>query len=370
MSAENLNIQQVCETTGLEESEVRFFENVFSQHLQFTRMEDDANGFTPDHVAILLRIKELVHDKGLSIDEVNRELRRVIKGDGEDSPAKPLTRYARPSRLARVIAITSGKGGVGKTTVSVNMAVALARAGKRVALLDADLGLANCHILLGAKPRFNLRHLVEDGFKIEDLVMRTPDGVQLISGGQGVRELANLTERQRTALLRELDRLERSVDVLLVDTGAGISENVLRFALFADEVVVVTSPNVSAAADAFSIIKILLEMQDSSKIGILANGVRDCYQARNVYNRLNAATQKFMKYTLGDLGYIVEDEHVRTANQRRVPLMRLFPNSDAARSFQTVVQTVLHDEVFVNRRKESSFHDLVGALKRSMAGVA
>ena len=378
MIQQRFSIKQVAEKTGLEESEIRFFEKVFSQHLRFTQMEADSRSFNADHIDILLRVKDLIQKRGFSIDEVNRELKTALGGGETEGlgaspnapPKRALTPYTKPPSLARVIAVTSGKGGVGKTTVAVNLAVELARGGKKVALLDADLGLANCHILLGIKPRFNLRHLVEDGFSLEDLITTTADGVKLISGGQGVRELANLTNEQRRLVLRQIDRLERSVDILIVDTGAGISENVLRFALFADEVITVTTPNVSAAADAFSIIKILLEMDPHAKIGLLANNVRDLYEAKNVFNRLNAATQKFLQYKLGDLGHIVDDAHAQTANQRRQPLVRLFPDSDASRCFQSVVSTLLHEQVFVNHRKESSFQDLLGALKRSMAGAA
>ena len=358
-------IRQVVDKTGLEESEIRYYESVFREFLQFTEMGLGRNEFTEDHCSILLRIKELVHKRGFTVEEVRRELKTSIKFIHEKPPMP-----VKGAGYARVIAVTSGKGGVGKTSFTVNLAVAIAQTGRRVAVFDADLGLANVHILMGVKPRFNLAHLIQNDFSLEDIIVRGPLGIQVISGGQGVRELANLTNEQRRLVLRQIDRLERSVDILIVDTGAGISENVLRFALFADEVITVTTPNVSAAADAFSIIKILLEMDPHAKIGLLANNVRDLYEAKNVFNRLNAATQKFLQYKLGDLGHIVDDAHAQTANQRRQPLVRLFPDSDASRCFRSVVSTLLHEQVFVNHRKESSFQDLLGALKRSMAGAA
>ena len=268
---QRFNITQVVEATGLEECEIRFFEQVFREFLTFSQLSLDKNEFSQDHIDVLQRIKRLIHEDGHSIDEVKRELRGAL-GAGR-SAAKPaaLTPYtptdAPSGRFARVIAVTSGKGGVGKTFVTVNLALAFARAGKRVAIFDADLGLANVHILMGVKPKFNLRHMIEDNFSLDDLVTVGPEGVKIISGGQGVREMANLTAEQRRVILRQLDHLEREVDILLIDTGAGISENVLRFATFADEIIVVTTPNIAAAADGYSIIKILLEMEPGSKLG-------------------------------------------------------------------------------------------------------
>lgn len=270
---------------------------------------------------------------------------------------------------ATTIAVTSGKGGVGKTTVTVNLAIALAQLGKKVAIFDADLGLGNVHILMGIKSRYNMRHVIEDNFQLEDIVTEGPLGIKVLSGGQGVREMANLTGEQRRVILRQLDRLEREVDVLLIDTGAGISENVLRFATFADEIILVTTPNIAAAADGYSIIKILLEMEPNSKIGVIANMVKNMYHSKNVFNRINAAATKYLRAPLGDLGYIVEDPHVLGANQTRKPLMLEYGFSEAARCIEAITETILNAEVFKNDRKESCFDDLMGALKRSVVGV-
>ncbi|MFH0794560.1 MAG: P-loop NTPase, partial [bacterium] len=179
-----------------------------------------------------------------------------------------------------------------------------------------------------------------------------------------------LREEQRRVLLRHLDQLEREVDILLVDTGAGISENVLRFTAFADEVIVVTTSNIAAAADAFSIIKILREMEPNSKIGLITNQAENHYHSKNIYNRINEATEKHLRYTLGDLGFILDDEHMMAANQSRRPVLLSYPNSPAAGCIRSILDTLLNERVFVNLRKESSFQDLMGALRRNMVGVA
>jgi flagellar biosynthesis protein FlhG len=354
--------------TGLEESEIRYYETVFGEFLQFTRMAGPEHDFTSDHVEILKRIKELTHKRSFGIEEVRRELKQLVRS-GVGHRASSLPPNKSPDH-ARVIAITSGKGGVGKTTVTVNLAVALAQRGKRVAIFDADLGLANVHILMGLKPRFNLMHVIQDGLSLNDVLLEGPLGIRLVSGGQGIRELANLHDEQRRDVLRQIDHLEREVDVLLVDTGAGISENVLRFAAFADEVIVVTTSNVAAIVDAYSIIKILREMDPQGKIGLLTNMAKSMYHAKNVFNRLDTAARKYLDYALGDLGYVVEDEYISAANQARRPLLLAFPHAPAARCIVQVTETILDAKVFKNQSKQSCFHDIMGALKRTMVGAA
>lgn len=359
------SVKQVTERLGLEESEIRYYESVFKEFLSFSEMGLDRSGFTEDHLAILNRIKDLIYKRGFTVEEVKRELKSSLT-DLRSSAKGPV----RGEGHARVIAITSGKGGVGKTSITVNLAIEIASRGKRVAIFDADLGLANVHILMGVKPRFNLAHLVQNSFSLEDVVARGPLGIRIVSGGQGVREMANLNDEQRRLLLRQIDSLEKDVDVLLVDTGAGISENVLRFATFADEVIAVTTPNIAANADCFSIIKILHEMEPNSKIGLITNMARDMYEAKNVFNRLSAATNKMLDRDLNDLGYVSECDEMRRSAQERRPLMTAFPDCPAAVCVREVVDTIFNRKVFINARKQSSFGDLMGALKRNMAGAS
>jgi len=375
---QRFSIKQVVQATGLEECEIRFFEQVFREFLTFSQLGLDKNEFSQDHLDVLCRIKKLIHEDGHSIDEVKRELKLALRARADGHPQTTLTPYihAEPQghhgggRFARVIAVTSGKGGVGKTSVCVNLALAFAKMGKKVAIFDADLGLANVHILMGVKARFNLRHMIEDNYSLDDIVTVGPEGVKVISGGQGVREMANLTPEQRRVILRQMDRLEREVDILLIDTGAGISENVLRFATFADEIIVVTTPNIAAAADGYSIIKILLEMEPTSKIGLVANMAQNMYHSKNVFNRINSATKKYLRYPLGDLGYIVTDPHVEAACQARKPLVLEYPGCEASKCIRALADTILNTNVFVNtEKKESSFEDLMGALKRTVVGV-
>jgi flagellar biosynthesis protein FlhG len=344
MQMSTYTLQEVSKLTGLEASEIRFYEAVFREFLTFTRMGLDGRDFNEDHVEILHLIRELIHRRALSIDDVKRELRQLCR------PTAP----GPKNRRARVIAVTSGKGGVGKTTLVCNLALSLAMRGRKVALFDADLGLANCHILLGIKPQ---------------IVCEGPEGIKVISGGQGLRDLANLGDAHRRGLLRQIDRLEREVDILIMDTGAGISDNVLRFATFAEEVLVITSPNIAATADAFSIIKIILEMDPAAKIGLVTNEVKDMYHAKNVFNRLNSCTERHLDYGLGDIGHIVYDENVKIANQLRRPLVLSAPQSPAASCVEAITDVILNEDVFKNHKKQSAFAEVLGAIKRNMAGA-
>jgi len=362
------SIKQVVEKTGLEESEVRFYQTTFREFLTFPEAQLDVGEFTADHIEVLLHIKELIYKRGFSVEEVRKELRAVLRAIGRRKTSSSIM-AARPQHYARVIAVTSGKGGVGKTTLTINLALAIAQTGKRVAIFDADLGLANVHILMGVKPRFNLSHIVRDGFSLKDIIIEGPLGVKILAGGQGSRELANLTNDQRRNLLRQFDELEREVDYLFVDTGAGISENVLRFATFADEVIAVATPNVASCADAFSIIKILLEMEPNSKIGLVTNMVENQYHSRNVFNRIDSATRQVLDYALADLGWVAEDTQTKQANQLRKPLVLEYPFSQAAQCIAAIADTILQERAFKNTRKESSFADLMGALRKTMVGV-
>lgn len=240
-----------------------------------------------------------------------------------------------------VFSITSGKGGVGKTNISVNLALSLAQMGKRVVLLDADLGLANVDVLLGMTPKKNLFHLFHEGASIEDILFETPYGFSILPAASGVGEMLSLTTGQKLDLLEAMDYLEEKVDFLIVDTGAGISDNVLYFNLAAQERIIILTPEPTSLTDAYALIKVLKFQHGVEHFKVLINLLGDKKGAREVFARLYNACDHFLSgVSLDLLGFIPQDKSVRTAVINQVPFCHLFPDSPAGQAVRSVAETI------------------------------
>jgi flagellar biosynthesis protein FlhG len=242
-----------------------------------------------------------------------------------------MVRNARKS--ARVLAITSGKGGVGKTNVAANLAICLMAAGKSVILIDADLGLANLDIVLNVRARHTLAQVVSGQRSISEVIQKGPGGIQLICGASGLAEMADLTEFQRQRVVQELSTLEHQADVIVIDTGAGISPGVLCFCEAADHTLVVTTPEPTSITDAYAMIKRLNRGHSGSKISLLVNMAQSRTEARKVYQRLNDAAKKFLSVVLYDAGYILRDEHICEAVNQCEPVVLSYPRCQASYCF-------------------------------------
>lgn len=252
---------------------------------------------------------------------------------------------AAPREAAAVIAITSGKGGVGKSSVAVNLAAQMARAGRRVALIDADLGLANADMLCGIDLPYNLSHVVSGQREIREVTVRAPGGFLLVGGASGLTRMTELDERERRRLLESLGELERDTDVLLIDTGAGIHENVLGFARAADDVLVVTTPEPTAMADAYAVIKVLSRNGSQAarrRLSLLVNQCRAPGEARGVYERLARVARQFIGVSVLDAGGLPWDEHVATAVRRRAPFVLAHPRCPASTAIAQVATRLQH----------------------------
>lgn len=241
---------------------------------------------------------------------------------------------------ATIFAVTSGKGGVGKTSVSVNLAVEFSRRGHRTILVDADLGLANAHILAGIKPTKSLSDYIEGRATLVEILEPGPSKVKFITGGSGVKEMANLDDSGRKRILAAIQELRPHCDVIIVDTGAGVSKAVTDFVSVSEHTIVVTTSNFAAIADAYGIIKVMVQEGYKSSMHCVVNRVRSPEEAEQVYLKLKGCTERFLGFDLNWLGLLPEDNSVEGAVLKRLPFCEAFPNSVAARYLAKLV-TVL-----------------------------
>jgi flagellar biosynthesis protein FlhG len=244
------------------------------------------------------------------------------------------------ARSATVIAVASGKGGVGKTNVAVNLAVALARLGHRVGLLDADYGLGNVDVLLGLTPARHIGHLLAGEASVDDLLVHGPAGVQIVPAGSGLRDLTALSGTQRAILDRMFARLCGALDFLVMDTAAGISDNVVDTLLLAGRIIVVTSVEPAAIVDAYATVKVLTEASPSSEIGIVVNHARNADEAALAHRQLDAAAHRFLGRSLRFYGFINEDPALREAALTQRAIVDHMPQAASSRCFRILAARV------------------------------
>lgn len=244
----------------------------------------------------------------------------------------------------RVISVTSGKGGVGKSNVVSNLAIALSAQGKKVLLIDADLGLGNLDVLLGLSPVYNLNHVLNGDKSIMDILIDGPAGIKIIPAGSGVQELTSLGQHEKLKLLDELDMLEEHFDILIVDTEAGISENVTYFTVAAQEIFVVVTPEPTSITDAYALIKLLATRYSEHHFKVLVNMAKDSEEALEVFRKLANVAGRFLDISLDYLGCVVKDEKVVEAVKRQKAVTELFPDSEAAQCFNTLAKRVIENK--------------------------
>lgn len=262
--------------------------------------------------------------------------------------------HIRQRTKARVITITSGKGGVGKSNVAINLGIQLRKMGLNVIILDADFGLANIEVMFGTIPKYNLKDTIEGKKSLKEIITEGPMGVQFISGGNGVEGLANLSKVQLGNLLRGMEQLDELADVILIDTGAGISDSVLEFVASGNEVLLVTTPEPTSLTDSYSLLKALNNHSGFSKenieIKIIANKVSNMVEGRNLYTKLNLVTERFLQMPLGFLGSIPMDEQIIKAVMRQIPISISYPNARASKAFEKMSAQLNRTMVSENRK--------------------
>ena len=258
--------------------------------------------------------------------------------DLRDQAAAKRVAARSESRETRVIAVTSGKGGVGKTNLVANLAVELARRGRKVLILDADLGLANVDILLGLAPNGHLGDVLSGTCEIDEIILHGPENIDLLPAASGIAEVTALSEAQKARLKMALEQLRERYDTLLVDTGAGISSNVIYFAGAAQDVVVVVTPEPTALADAYAVIKVLRNRRQIRRFQLVVNQVHQVSVAEAVHERLVRVAERFLDVEIRLLGHVYADAAVQRAVMAQGLLVALYPSSPAARCMTQIAQ--------------------------------
>jgi len=242
-------------------------------------------------------------------------------------------RSLRPAKPVQVIAVASGKGGVGKTSVSVNLSTAMAMAGRQVMLLDGDLGLANVDVMLGLQPTCNLANVLEGQCSLEDTILTGPAGLMVVPASSGKKNMAELNRAENAGLIRAFSELSRPLDVLVIDTAAGIADSVISFTQAAQEVIVVICNDPSSLTDAYALIKVLNRDHGVERVQVLANMVQNLTEAKEVHENLRRVAERFLDVTLNFMGFVPQDEWLKRAIRRQQPVVQAYPNSAAAQAF-------------------------------------
>ncbi|WP_130537764.1 MinD/ParA family protein [Thiomicrorhabdus indica] len=270
-------------------------------------------------------------------------LRAMQKQAGEKPPAGETSqKSAKPTsgKPIRVISVASGKGGVGKTNVSVNIGTALSKLGNRVMLMDADMGLANVDIMLGLQTQYNLSHVLDGQKTLKEVIVEGPAGLKIIPAASGVKRMAQLNAMENAGIINAFSELSNEIDVLMIDTAAGIADSVVSFCRASQEVIVVVTDEPASITDAYALIKVLSRDYGVSRFRLLANMVGSKKEGRMLYEKMASVTEKFLNVTLDYMGAVPYDRALKQAVQRQKPVVITSPNSEAAESFYAMAQEV------------------------------
>ena len=272
-------------------------------------------------------------DVGTRKGDQAKDLRRIVAM--QRRPAGRLTGL-------RSLAVLSGKGGVGKSNISVNLSLAMAGRGKRVVLLDADLGMANVDLLCGLSPRFNLAHVIRGQKQVRDILLPLGENLSVLPGGPGVRELADLDEEALLNLIDSMSILEGLADVLVIDTGAGIHRNTISFGAASDTVLLVTTPEPTSIRDAYGVLKALVSATaGKTEVTVVVNMAASPEEGRDVADRIRSAASQFLGLSPAFGGTVLRDETVALSVKRRTPFLSAYPDSDASRCIRSVAGRIL-----------------------------
>lgn len=261
----------------------------------------------------------------------------MASGKDSNDQAAGLRRMTNPGPV-QVIAVTSGKGGVGKTNVSVNLAISLAQLGRQVMLLDADLGLANVDVLLGLHPKLNLSHVMKGECALDEVILEGPHGVRIVPASSGIKGMAEMSPAEHAGLVRAFSEVGGHIDTLIVDTAAGISDSVISFSRASQEVLVVVCDEPASITDAYALIKLLSREHGQHRFRVLANMTHSPSEGKELFTKITRVTDRFLEVTLDYMGAIPHDSYVRKAVQRQRAVVDAYPACKASQAFKQMAQ--------------------------------
>jgi flagellar biosynthesis protein FlhG len=282
--------------------------------------------------------------KETGVDQADTLREKLAAERLRDGGGEKLGGGERGAGPLRLIAVTSGKGGVGKTNLTANLAVLAAKMGKRVLIIDGDLGLANVEIVFGLKATRHIGDLLEGTAKLDDVMLDGPHGIRILPGGSGVQSLTTLTHENKLRLMEVLEPLQDRFDVVLVDSSAGIGDNVLFFAGAVEEVLLLVSPEPTSIIDAYAVVKVLSQQAGVRHFDVVVNPVVDELPARDIFHKLTSVTSRFLNCNVRLLGYIPRDENLHRAIMAQTPITDLFPRSPASRAIAALAQRLFSTE--------------------------
>ena len=249
------------------------------------------------------------------------------------------------NKSIKTITIASGKGGVGKTNIVANLGIALRKMGKEVLIFDADLGLSNIDVLLSLAPKYSIDHVIRGEKSLKEIIVEGPAGIRVLPAGSGIQELTSLNEFQRLRILEEFENYNENIDIMLIDTSAGISENVSFFCSAVQEVIILTTPEPTSITDAYALIKVLHNKYKEEKFSLVVNLIKNEDEAKLVYKRLAMVTEKFLRIDLSYLGFVRYDENVKRAVKEQSAFIELYPNTFASKDIIDLANKILNSEV-------------------------
>ena len=269
--------------------------------------------------------------------------------------AKGLRKITAPPRPVKVIAVASGKGGVGKTNVTVNIGVALAASGKQVLLMDADLGLANIDVMLGLHPQYNLLHVLDGSKTLEEIIVEGPAGLKIIPAASGVQKMAELSPAEHAGMIQAFSEMDQHLDVLMIDSAAGIADSVISFTRAAQEVIVVVCDEPASITDAYALIKLLSRDYKVERFHIIANMATNIQEGRELFNKISMVCDRFLDVSLDFMGIVPFDDDLRRAIKKQRAVVDYLPRSKSATAFTHLAKKIEHWPVMKQPRGHMEF---------------